>query len=174
MKSIYLLYDLPCERTLIFNEYISYATGVKGGPLFETTRAWVNLLRYIVTTMKRGYVDDNLEAGPEGEDDEEANLPDLEEVINMPGEAGVCPVPHGGGGGGEAAGGCENVEAHRGSRCSSLASSSGGQNDNFLVMKRRNAFIAVESLSGADDEHQMPPIVPPPTVRRSRQFSLQF
>ena len=29
--------------------------GVRGGPLFETTRAWFNFLRTIVSVMKRGY-----------------------------------------------------------------------------------------------------------------------
>ena len=29
--------------------------GVRGGPLFDTTRAWFNFLRVIVSIMKRGY-----------------------------------------------------------------------------------------------------------------------
>ncbi len=29
--------------------------GIKGGPLFDTTKAWFNFLRLIVAAMKRGY-----------------------------------------------------------------------------------------------------------------------
>ena len=32
-----------------------HLTGVRGGPLFDTTRAWFNFLRIIVSIMKRGY-----------------------------------------------------------------------------------------------------------------------
>ena len=32
-----------------------FCLGVRGGPLFETTRAWFNFLRVIVSVMKRGY-----------------------------------------------------------------------------------------------------------------------
>jgi len=30
--------------------------GIKGGPLFDTTKAWFNFIRLIVAAMKRGYV----------------------------------------------------------------------------------------------------------------------
>ncbi len=30
--------------------------GIKGGPLFDMTRAWFNFLRLLVAAMKRGYV----------------------------------------------------------------------------------------------------------------------
>ncbi len=106
-----------------------------------------------MTTMKRGYEDVD-EIAVEDDDGLDDNLPDLEEVINIPPEAGG------------------DDRGHSGSRCSSLASSS-GHSDNFLVMKRRNAFIAVDSVSGVDDEAGLLPAIPP-TIRRTRQFSLQF
>ena len=40
---------------------VSYSlnfSGVKGGPLYDTTRAWFNLLRFIVGNMKNGYLDE--------------------------------------------------------------------------------------------------------------------
>ena len=33
----------------------SWNLGVRGGPLFDTTRAWFHFLRAIVSVMKRGY-----------------------------------------------------------------------------------------------------------------------
>ena len=30
--------------------------GIKGGPLFDMTKAWFNFLRLLVAAMKRGYV----------------------------------------------------------------------------------------------------------------------
>ena len=35
--------------------HIIIILGVRGGPLFETTRAWFNFLRILVSIMKRGY-----------------------------------------------------------------------------------------------------------------------
>ena len=37
---------------------ICNSVGVKGGPLYDTTRAWFNLLRFIVGNMKKGYSDE--------------------------------------------------------------------------------------------------------------------
>lgn len=34
-----------------------FRAGVKGGPLFDLTRAWLHFLRYIVAVMKLGYED---------------------------------------------------------------------------------------------------------------------
>ena len=54
----------PCISALeICIEYLIksklyFFSGVKGGPLYDTTRAWFNLLRFIVVNMKNGYVDE--------------------------------------------------------------------------------------------------------------------
>ena len=42
----------------IFTQNSFFFAGVKGGPLYDTTRAWFNLLRFIVGNMKNGYVDE--------------------------------------------------------------------------------------------------------------------
>ena len=41
-----------CQKVLIEGLHIS---GVRGGPLGDLTRAWLNFLRYIVAVMKTGY-----------------------------------------------------------------------------------------------------------------------
>ena len=54
---------LPCiiiyyYHNKIFSQNSFFFAGVKGGPLYDTTRAWFNLLRFIVGNMKNGYVDE--------------------------------------------------------------------------------------------------------------------
>ena len=55
--------------------------GIKGGPLFDTTKAWFNLLRLIVAAMKRGYI----VATPSTPDSS-----DPENVVNSDDETTTC------------------------------------------------------------------------------------
>ena len=48
-----------------------FFAGVKGGPLSETTKAWFCLLRFIVSSMKKGYIDDVQDTSQDISDEEE-------------------------------------------------------------------------------------------------------
>ena len=55
---LHKIYTYSIKLILNRNIFFSFFAGVKGGPLYDTTRAWFNLLRFIVGNMKNGYVDE--------------------------------------------------------------------------------------------------------------------
>jgi hypothetical protein len=109
-----------------------------------------------VICMKKGYINEMPSKSCENSDGEDES--------DIPGEAaGGCPV---------AIGGCGS------SRNSSITSSNDNERENFVVMKRRNAYIQMDPGSVADPQEisrLLPPPIPPNLIaRRTRKFSLQF
>lgn len=133
---------------------IVFPTGVKGGPLSDTTRAWFCLLKFIVMNMKSGYVDE-----------EDPSEPcDAEELVETHEHLATSECPHY-----EAS--PEMIRPGCSSRNSSLSS---GNEDHFHVMKRRNAYIQMDTGS-AVDSHEISGLLksaPPGFNRSNRQSSL--
>ena len=129
-------------------------SGVKGGPLHETTKAWFNLLRFIVGEMKKGYSNDlsNLDATSERSDNETASQELLEpHHQDSPPRLTTPDIPA------------------QTSRNSSFSSTD--DHGQFHVMRRRNAFINVDERSVNED---LSKLLGTSSGRSSRNFSLQF
>ena len=133
-------------------------SGVKGGPLYETTKAWFNLLKFIVGEMKKGYTEDllNLDAVSERSDNETASgqdqlLQDPQDSCTSPPRLTTPEIP------------AQN------SRNSSFSSTD--DHGQFHVMRRRNAFINIDERSVNED---LSKLLGTSSGRSSRNFSLQF
>ena len=128
---------------------------MKGGPLYETTKAWFNLLRFIVGEMKKGYNEEfsNFDLASERSDNEsaECGLLEVQDQCTPP----RLTTPE--------------IPAGQNSRNSSFSSTD--DHGQFHVMRRRNAFINVDERSVNEDISKL---LGTGSGRSSRQFSLQF
>jgi len=135
--------------------------GVRGGPLFDTTRAWFHFLRAIVSVMKRGYSNCHSEIiTDEGASDVDV---DLAEDFRKMGSRdrnshrlSLCPAASG-----QCCDDSDDSDADQDSsdRNNEHRSPSGGSGNshNFTIMKRRNAFwnldCSTEGLAGGNQPH---------------------
>ena len=134
-------------------------SGVKGGPLYETTKAWFNLLKFIVGEMKKGYTEDllNLDAVSERSDNETAS--GQEQLLQDPAQDSCTSPPR-----------LTTPEIPaQNSRNSSFSSTD--DHGQFHVMRRRNAFINIDERSVNED---LSKLLGTSSGRSSRNFSLQF
>ena len=91
VSTLHKIYKYSIKNQSQYEYFLLFFTGVKRGPLYYTTQAWFNLLRFIVGNMKNGYLDeggfifDNLSSNKsDTEENDDANGASLHEKLVTP------------------------------------------------------------------------------------------